>query len=91
MYIPVFWILLAIIFLFQSLKILREDERMVVFRLGRFLKVVGPGWVWLIPFIDKGVKVNLNKDIPGWQVLSKTELEERIKTLVMNKFPSKFS
>jgi regulator of protease activity HflC (stomatin/prohibitin superfamily) len=77
MYIPVFWILLAIIFLFQSLKILREDERMVVFRLGRFLKVVGPGWEWLIPFIDKGVKVNLNKDIPGWQVLSKTELEKR--------------
>jgi len=91
MYIPVFWILLAIIFLFQSLKILREDERMVVFRLGRFLRVMGPGWVWVIPFIDKGVKVNLNKDIPGWQVLSKTELEERIRALVMNKFPSKFS
>ncbi len=84
MYIPVFWILLAIIFLFQSLKILREDERMVVFRLGRFLKLVGPGWVWLIPFIDKGVKVNLNKDIPGWQVLSKIELEERIKAFVLN-------
>jgi regulator of protease activity HflC (stomatin/prohibitin superfamily) len=64
---------------------------MAVFRLGRFLKVVGPGWVWLIPFIDKGVKVNLNRDIPGWQVLSKTELEERIKVLLMNKFPSQFS
>ena len=91
MYIPVFWIILALILLFQSLKILREDERMVVFRLGRFLSVSGPGWVWLIPFIEKGIKVNLNKDIPGWQVLPKTELEERIKALVMNKFPSKFS
>jgi len=86
--IPIFWILLAIIFLFQSLKILREDERMVVFRLGRFLKVMGPGWVWLIPFIDKGAKVNLNRDIPGWQVLSKTELEERLKARVTDKFHS---
>ncbi|HSB05643.1 MAG TPA: SPFH domain-containing protein [Thermodesulfobacteriota bacterium] len=88
MYIPVFWIILAIILLFQSLKILREDERMVVFRLGRFLKVVGPGWAWLIPFIDKGAKVNLNRDIPGWQVLSKAELDERLKALVMDKFHS---
>lgn len=43
----------------QMVKILREYERAVVFRLGKFLKVKGPGIILLIPFIDKIERVDL--------------------------------
>ncbi|MDZ7772764.1 MAG: slipin family protein [Balneolaceae bacterium] len=51
-------VLLAIL-MPQMLKILREYERAVVFRLGKFLKVKGPGLILLIPFIDKIERVDL--------------------------------
>jgi regulator of protease activity HflC (stomatin/prohibitin superfamily) len=81
-----YWlIILLIIIAFMSLKTLRDDERLVIFRLGRFFKIVGPGLVLMIPLIDKGVKINLSKEIPGWQGLSKDELDIRIKNAVMSK------
>ena len=52
--IPVFFLfLLIVIFLFAAIKILNEYERGVIFRLGRFVGVKGPGLIILIPFIDK--------------------------------------
>jgi regulator of protease activity HflC (stomatin/prohibitin superfamily) len=52
--------LLAILFcLFAAIKILRQYERAVVFTLGRFEKVKGPGLVLLIPFIQEMVRVDL--------------------------------
>jgi len=81
-----YWlIILLIIIALMSLKTLRDDERLVIFRFGRFFKIVGPGMVFIIPGIDKGVKINLSKEIPGWQGLSKDELETRIKNAVMSK------
>jgi regulator of protease activity HflC (stomatin/prohibitin superfamily) len=80
-------IIILLIIIFTSVKILREDERFVIFRLGRFFKVVGPGLVLILPLIDRGMRVNLNRDFPGWQGLSKTELDEKINTFVLNKFP----
>jgi regulator of protease activity HflC (stomatin/prohibitin superfamily) len=50
---------LAAILLPQMFKILREYERAVVFRLGKFLKTKGPGLIFLIPFIDKIERVDL--------------------------------
>lgn len=51
-------VLLAIL-LPQMFKILREYERAVVFRLGKYLKTKGPGLIFLIPFIDKIERVDL--------------------------------
>ncbi|MFN1836311.1 slipin family protein [Balneola sp. MJW-20] len=57
------WIITILIFIAilapQMVKILREYERAVVFRLGKFLKVKGPGFILLIPFIDKIERVDL--------------------------------
>ncbi|NGP77951.1 slipin family protein [Balneolaceae bacterium YR4-1] len=50
---------LAAILLPQMFKILREYERAVVFRLGKFQKTKGPGLIFLIPFIDKIERVDL--------------------------------
>jgi len=51
----------------NSVKILREYDRGVIFRLGRLLGVKGPGLVWLWPGIDRMVKVSLRTvvmDVP---------------------------
>ncbi|MBV9392694.1 MAG: slipin family protein [Verrucomicrobia bacterium] len=55
--IPIF--LLAIFILPQSVRILREYERAVVFRLGKLLGTKGPGLIFLIPIVDRMVKMDL--------------------------------
>jgi len=84
---PTYFFLVIIFFIIfsGSVKILRDHERVAVLRLGQFVRVGGPGLVFLIPFVDKGEKINLNKDIPNWQALSKLELDEKIKSIVLNK------
>lgn len=60
MYPPFLIIIAFVVFiLFSMLKILKEYERGVIFRLGRMIGVKGPGLIILIPFIDKMVKVSL--------------------------------
>jgi regulator of protease activity HflC (stomatin/prohibitin superfamily) len=60
---PLVWVVtavaLVVVLLPQMVRILREYERAVVFRLGKFLKVKGPGFVLLIPFIDRIERVDL--------------------------------
>jgi len=73
--------LLAILLFQSSVKIVAKGERMVVFRLGRFTNIVEPGFALVIPFLDKGVKVNLGEKIPEWEALSKDQLVEEIRRL----------
>jgi regulator of protease activity HflC (stomatin/prohibitin superfamily) len=54
-------VLLLVILLSQAIRIVREYQRIMVFRLGRALGAKGPGLVILIPFIDKGVYVDLRE------------------------------
>src|SRR5580692_3346077 len=70
--IPAFWIL-AFVLIAATVKILREYERAVVFTLGRFEKVKGPGLVLLLPFIQEMVRVDLRIqviEIPTQDVIS---------------------
>jgi len=78
------FIVLLIIILAKGIKIAREEQRLVIFRTGRLFTIAGPGLVLIIPVIDKGVKVNLQENIPGWQGYSKYELDEKIRTLMLN-------
>jgi regulator of protease activity HflC (stomatin/prohibitin superfamily) len=62
-----FLLILLILFLFllivfRPIRIVRDYERLVLFRLGRFAGTRGPGLVWLWPIIDQTVKVNLRED-----------------------------
>lgn len=54
-------LILAIILLANSLKIVREYQRLVVFRLGRSIGTKGPGVVILIPLVDRAVNVDLRE------------------------------
>ena len=72
---------LIIFFVFKSIKVMKESERLVVFRLGRFLNITGPGIVVIIPVIDRGVKINLEEKIPEWRTLTEMEFKERLKAI----------
>src|SRR5438046_9836122 len=52
-------IILAIIILPQAIRILREYERGVIFRLGKLLGAKGPGVIFLIPIVDRMVRMDL--------------------------------
>jgi regulator of protease activity HflC (stomatin/prohibitin superfamily) len=61
-------ILLAVV-----IRIIPETQRLVVFRLGRYLGVRGPGLVLLLPAIDRGIKVDLReqeRSLPGQNILT---------------------
>ena len=60
----------------RTLVVAKEDELLVVFRLGRLLTVYGPGLSIVVPFIDRVIRVQL-ETIPGWQELSEDELQQR--------------
>ena len=55
--------LVGLFFLTSAIRIVQEYERLVVFRLGRMIGEKGPGLVLLIPFIDRGVKVDLREQV----------------------------
>jgi regulator of protease activity HflC (stomatin/prohibitin superfamily) len=60
----------------------RETERVVVFRLGRFLHLQHPGRFWIIPFVDKIARIDLDARIPEWRSLDPTEVDRRVEDLV---------
>jgi regulator of protease activity HflC (stomatin/prohibitin superfamily) len=67
-------VVVAILFLAAAIKIVPEYQRLVVFRLGRLLATKGPGLVLLIPFVDRGIKVDLREfflDIPRQDSITK--------------------
>ena len=69
-----FLALLILLFLVSAIRILREYQRGVVFTLGRFTGVKGPGLVLLIPFVQQMVKVDLRMvvhDVPSQDVISR--------------------
>ncbi|MAZ38578.1 MAG: hypothetical protein CMF49_00485 [Legionellales bacterium] len=74
-----------LILLFAMIKILREYERGVVFMLGRFWKVKGPGLIILIPFIQQMVKVDLRTivmDVPSQDVISLDNVSVKVNAVV---------
>jgi len=83
-----FWILavvLIVFFLFSAIKILREYERGVIFRLGRVIKVKGPGLILLIPVIDKMVKVSLRlvtMDVPPQDVITRDNVSVKVSAVI---------
>jgi regulator of protease activity HflC (stomatin/prohibitin superfamily) len=67
-------VLIAVFLLLQSIRIVREYQRLVVFRLGRLLGPKGPGLVLLIPIVDKAVTVDLREfflEIPRQDSITK--------------------
>jgi regulator of protease activity HflC (stomatin/prohibitin superfamily) len=71
--------------LFYSIRILREYERGVVFQLGRFWRVKGPGLVVVIPGVQQMVKVELRTvtmDVPSQDVISRDNVSVKVNAVV---------
>jgi regulator of protease activity HflC (stomatin/prohibitin superfamily) len=80
-----FILFLVIYFLSSAIKILREYERGVVFRLGRVIPVKGPGLVIIWPIIDKLVRVSLRivtMDVPSQDVITKDNISVKVNAVV---------
>jgi len=79
-------IALVILYLLNAIKILREYERAVVFRLGRVLsKPKGPGLIFVFPPIDRMVRVSLRivvMDIPPQDVITKDNVSVKVNAVV---------
>lgn len=82
-YLPL--LILLLLFLFAAIKILREYERGVVFTLGRFTGVKGPGLILLVPFVQQMVRTDLRVlvfDVPPQDVISHDNVSVRVNAVI---------
>jgi len=83
---PIIIAVLVVLYLLNSIKILREYERGVIFRLGRVLsKAKGPGLIFVFPPIDRMVRVSLRivvMDIPPQDVITKDNVSVKVNAVV---------
>ncbi|RMX02539.1 slipin family protein [Legionella jordanis] len=80
-----FFIIVIAIFIMSSLRVLREYERGVIFLLGRFWRVKGPGLVILIPVLQQMVRVDLRTivmDVPSQDVISRDNVSVRVNAVL---------
>jgi regulator of protease activity HflC (stomatin/prohibitin superfamily) len=79
-------ILAFVIFILSSaIRILREYERGVIFRLGRLIDTKGPGIIFLIPIVDRMVKVSLRilvLDVPPQDIITKDNVSLKVNAVV---------
>ncbi|MEM1731169.1 MAG: SPFH domain-containing protein, partial [Ignisphaera sp.] len=81
------FLLLIIVFtiLSRSIRIIREWERIVVLRLGKFVGIRGPGLILLVPFVDRGLIIDMRIntiDIPKQEVITRDNVTIRIDAAV---------
>lgn len=80
-----FLLALLVMLAFASLRILREYERGVVFMLGRFWKIKGPGLIVILPGIQQMVRVDLRTvvfDVPSQDVISRDNVSVKVNAVV---------
>src|SRR4030042_1727568 len=78
-------VIFAIIILAAAIRIVNEYERGVVFRLGRFVGVRGPGLIFLIPFIERMVKIDLRvvtMDVPTQECITMDTVTVKVDAVV---------
>ena len=78
-------VIFAIIILSNAIKVLREYERGVVFRLGRLINAKGPGIIFLIPIVDRIVRVSLRTvvlDVPPQDVITQDNVSIKVNAVV---------
>ena len=81
-------VILIVSFLANAIKVVREYQRLVVFRLGRVLGTKGPGLVLLIPFVDRAVMADLREfylEIPHQTAITEDNASISIDFIVFNK------
>jgi regulator of protease activity HflC (stomatin/prohibitin superfamily) len=78
-------VLFVVIIISNAIRILREYERGIVFRLGRLIGVKGPGIIFLWPVVDRMVKVSLRTvvmDVPPQDIITKDNVSVKVNAVV---------
>lgn len=78
-------IIVVFIFLSSAIKIVREYERLVVFRLGRLIGAKGPGFILVIPVVDRTVRLSLRiitLDVPIQEVITRDNVTTSVNAVV---------
>ncbi|HUF42573.1 MAG TPA: slipin family protein [Verrucomicrobiae bacterium] len=82
---PATFLIIAVILVLSGVKILKEYERGVVFRLGRMVGARGPGIIYIIPAIEKMVKMDLRTvtmDIPSQDVITRDNVSVKVNAVL---------
>jgi len=86
--IALLFIIIILVIIIQHVKVIPEYKRLVVFRLGKLMGVRGPGLVFLVPIIDRGIEVDLREfvlDIPPQTCITKDNAPVDVDLLVYMK------
>lgn len=78
-------VIIVVLFAFNTIKILREYQRGVIFTLGRFTTVKGPGLIILIPVVQQMVRVDLRvvtMDVPSQDVISRDNVSVKVNAVL---------
>ncbi len=78
-------VIFVIVVLASAIKVMREYERAVVFRLGRFLRAKGPGLFLLFPVIDRMVRVSLRLvtlDVPSQDIITRDNVTLKVNAVL---------
>ena len=78
-------VIFVVLILISAIKVMREYERAVVFRLGRFLRVKGPGLFLLFPVIDRMVRVSLRLvtlDVPSQDIITRDNVSIKVNAVL---------
>src|SRR3954464_9836222 len=78
-------IVLAIIIFPQAIRVLREYERGVIFRLGKLTGAKGPGIIFLIPIVDKMVRMDLRVvtiDVPRQEIMTRDNVPATVDAVI---------
>jgi len=79
------FIILAFVVLGMAIRILREYERAVIFTLGRFTGVRGPGLILIVPYVQQMVRVDLRVtvlDVPSQDVISRDNVSVKVNAVI---------
>jgi regulator of protease activity HflC (stomatin/prohibitin superfamily) len=81
----VFLVVFALVVLANAIRVVREYERLVVFRLGRLIGPRGPGLVLLIPIVDRSIKVGLRTvtmDVPPQDIITRDNVTVKVNAVI---------
>jgi regulator of protease activity HflC (stomatin/prohibitin superfamily) len=81
----IFATIIMVAILARYVKVVREWERLIVLRLGKYQGIKGPGLILLVPFIDKGITVDLRLitiDVPKQEVITKDNVTVTVDAVV---------
>ena len=78
-------LVVAVLLIISGIKILKEYQRAVIFRLGRLVRARGPGITYVIPFVEKMMRVDLRTvtmDFPAQDVITRDNVSIKVSAVL---------